>query len=242
MLQKLQDFSQWTVDEVYDCLGPIIKHPIQRVDDGPLEEGAPAYLVQPGNMANLEKRLSIDQVLIIDFGSAFFLHENPTSVATPPPFKAPESLFGGKLTSALDIWSLGCNLFEMCSGYCLLKMLFEPKADVRKDMVAMLGKPPEAMWQAWSEREKYFESDGTPKASEDRQIAVKVYPLSDRVRDIEKLQQPGSIGFFAVEDQNSTHPKFSLSDLEDLLVRMLTYDAENRLSINDALQHPFFKD
>ncbi|KAL9044827.1 MAG: hypothetical protein Q9214_002063 [Letrouitia sp. 1 TL-2023] len=236
------DFDQWTADEVYDCLGPITKHPIQRLNGEPLEEDAPAYLVEPENIENLEKQLSTDQILIIDFGSAFFLHKSPISVATPLTFKAPESLFDGKLTSALDIWSLGCNLFELCSGYCLLKMMFEPNADVRKDMVSMLGKPPERMWQAWSDREKYFEPDGTPKALGDRQIAVKVYTLADRVKDIANLQQPGSVGYFSQESQRLTAPEFNLDHLEDLLVKMLVYEAENRLSIDDALNHPFFKD
>ena len=45
----------------------------------------------------------------------------PTSavVGAPTPFyAAPEIFSGGQFTFASDLWSLGCLLFEMCTGMC----------------------------------------------------------------------------------------------------------------------------
>ena len=132
-----------------------MEEPVQRRDGGSIDETVPQYLVQPCNMPALEDRISLARIMIIDFGQAFYLDETP-DVLTPKQFSAPEVLFGTAITPATDQWQLGCTIFGVCSGHSLLNMLFNPKMDVMKDMVAMLGKPPDTMWQRWKERENYF--------------------------------------------------------------------------------------
>ncbi|KAL9098801.1 MAG: hypothetical protein Q9163_005600 [Psora crenata] len=263
ILLQLANFDSWSENDIYDCVGQPVEEPVQRRDGGSIDETVPQYLVQPCNMRALEDRLSLARIMIIDFGQAFYHDETP-DVLTPKQFSAPEVLFGTAITPATDQWQLGCTIFEVCSGYSLLNMLFNPKMDVMKDMVAMLGKPPDTMWQRWKERENYFEADGAPKAATGRKIAVRPYPLVDRVYDIvrsdEKIrgEQSGKMTGISNEKirgeqsgnmtgiskkSNVAPPKLpndQLVQLHDLLSKLMVYEPRERLPMDRALNHPFF--
>lgn len=192
-------------------------------------------------MQALEEKLSIPKILIIDFGQAFYHHESP-DVLTPKLFMAPEILFSQSRSPALDQWQLGCTTFELCSGYSLLRMLFGAKTDVMKDVVAMLGKPPDAMWRNWKERETYFHDDGSPKPAVGRRIPVKTYPLMERVRDIARAdemsnKEPRREQSIVIRD---ALPNDELAQLYDLLSKLLVYEARQRLSMSKSTEHPFF--
>ena len=197
-------------------------------------------------MQELEKRLAIPRILIIDFGQAFYCN-GPPNTLTPKIFSAPEILFATEVTEATDQWQMGCTIFELCSGFSLFSSLFDPKMDVLKDIISMLGKPPDTMWQRWQEREKYFEDDGTPKEASGRLIPVKPYRLIDRVRDIVK-QDRRAVGktnarLVAASDflepSGEGLPNDTLVHLHDFLGRLLIYESDKRLPIEEALMHPF---
>lgn len=231
-------------------MGYPFKEKVRRLDSGPLDNTVPSYTVKPGDLLSLEQRIVIPKALIIDFGQAFYLHESPGRITTPAQFSSPEVLYRTKVTPAIDKWSLGCTVFEICSGYSLFKMIFNPRIDVLKDMVAMLGKPPEAMWQLWDERQKYFNADGTPKKAVGRQIEVSRYPLLNRVQDIGKMYQGlahGTDGDPRLLTRSPEADDAKLTSVEqthlyDLLSKMMIYDPERRLTLEAAMQHPFFED
>lgn len=185
ILLQLKSFNSWSEDQIYACVGQPTREVIQRRDDGPIDDTVPQYLVQPCNMQALEEKFSNPEVLIIDFGQAFYHHESP-DVPTPKLFMPPKILFAEFVSPALDQWRLGFATIELCSEYSLFRMPFNEKTNVMKDVVAMLGRPPKTMWWSWEERGTYFEDDGTPKPSAGRRISVKPYPLEDRVTDIAK--------------------------------------------------------
>ncbi len=77
----------------------------------------PEYTVDPGNVVALEGRLSADCIIIIDFGAAFYHDERPLVIYTPAPFSAPEIVFGGELTYAVDQWApLGVPVIRALCG------------------------------------------------------------------------------------------------------------------------------
>lgn len=247
ILFQLADLDMWSEEEIYDCVGKPMREPVHRRDGDPTDETVPQYLVQPCNMQALENRLLIEKILIIDFGQAFYLNETP-DVLTPKQFSAPELLFGTTITPAIEQWQLGCTVFEICSGFNLLTMLFNPKMDVMKDMVAMLGKPPDTMWQRWKERGSYFEADGTPKATIGRKIAVRPYPLIDRLWDIVRLDEKALRQQSKPMTRASNRsritglklPNDELIQLHDLLINLMVYEPTERLPIDQTLIHPFF--
>jgi serine/threonine-protein kinase SRPK3 len=116
-------------------------------------------------------------------------------------------------------------------------MLFNPKQDVRKDIVAKLGKPPESMWQLWPESECYFNADSAFKRTA-KKIIVKPYLLSDRIRDITRPYSDGT-PTDAQDWETGDFPTVELVELYDLLSTILRYKIESRFSPSMAVKHPF---
>lgn len=221
---------------------------MQRLDSLPRESTAPCYCVKRPDLAALERRILINKVLIIDFGQAFFFDQSPTRITTPAQFSAPEVLYRTEISPSIDKWALGCTIFEICAGYTLLKMIFNPRTDVLKDMVSMLGKPPNSLWLLWEDRENYFEPDGQSRSAVGRRISVQIYPLSERVRNIGRPRlsisdrRDSRTEVISEDATNSSEQIASeeLEDLKDLLSQMMVYDPEARVGLEKALVHPFF--
>lgn len=217
-------------------MGQPIKHRVRRLDGEPSGDSAPEYTVNPGDISALEKRLRTDRILLIDFRASFYHHGQPSQIFTPAPYAAPEILFNGKLTSAVDKWAFGCLLYELCNNRTLFKLLFGWNEDARKDQVATLEKPPEELWQNWRDRGKYFHADGTPKEAQGRRLKVKPLPLEQRVRNLEKPLSEQSYGT-SITTQLPPDPQ----SLFDLLKGVIMYDA-GRLSFEAIQQaHEFFR-
>jgi serine/threonine-protein kinase SRPK3 len=235
ILLQLQSFDDWTEDEVYDCIGRPKKHPVRRIDGCARGNNAPEYTVDPGSVAALQERLPTDRILLIDFGAAFHHGEKLDHIWTPAPHAAPEILFVGDLTYQVDKWAFGCLLYELCADHTLIKLLFGWNNDAMKDQVAMLGKPPDALWENWEKKDKYFHPDGSPKEAQGRRLGVKPLPLKQRVRN---LDRPLTERAYETRDEELLSP--DLQNLYDLLQGVITYDAGARLSFRRIISHPFF--
>jgi len=75
--------------------------------------------MKPENLL-LRERDKDSTVLVADFGFATYLPENGEGCKTrcgTPAFVAPEILMGKKYESKVDMWSLGCILYMLLSGY-----------------------------------------------------------------------------------------------------------------------------
>ncbi|PMD66931.1 kinase domain-containing protein [Hyaloscypha bicolor E] len=228
ILQQVGIFDHWSEEELYECIGTPIREKVDLIDQTePIGTATPTYLVHQCNLAALEECLALPKIILIDFGSAFSSFKPPIEHDNLPQISPTEVLFHTTLSSSIDTWAAGCVTFEICAGYTLFKALFNRKQDVRKDIVAMLGKPPKPMWQLRPERGCYFEADGTPKKTA-KGIMVKPYPLSDRIRDMTRL-------YSDTED----FPTAELAELYDLLSKIFLYETESRLSPSMALKHPF---
>lgn len=53
---------------------------------------------------------------IIDFGTSCYSDQILYSYIQSRYYRAPEVMLGIKYTSAIDIWSIGCILFELFTG------------------------------------------------------------------------------------------------------------------------------
>ncbi|KAF2124975.1 kinase domain-containing protein [Dothidotthia symphoricarpi CBS 119687] len=237
ILMQLAKFDDWADSDVYEVLGQPIEHEVRRLDGAPLANNAPKYTVKPGNIGALEGRLTLNKILLIDFGESFYHHERPEEITTPAPFASPEIVFGTEITPAIDNWAFACILYELAADHTLFKMIFGWFNDTLKDQVAMLGKPPDAMWEKWGGREKYFHPDGTSKESEGRRLKVEPYPLEQRVRNIGKSLDEREYGSLSKPEKPLSA---GLQDLYDLLRGILSYVPESRTSFEHIQEHPFF--
>ncbi|KAI0023840.1 protein kinase-like protein [Xylariomycetidae sp. FL0641] len=86
---------------------------------------APEYVVKNADSYWSEK-LTTRSIAIIDFGEAFFRNEPPKRLGIPIIYAAPEALFPGcgQASSATDIWSLACTLWEIRTSWPLFDSAF----------------------------------------------------------------------------------------------------------------------
>lgn len=87
---------------------------VQRADGGPLESGIPTYLVRPSSFSL--STLPLSQVKITDYGESFFDTDPPATLRTPLSVRAPEVLLNQRFDHRVDLWSMGCLIFELFTG------------------------------------------------------------------------------------------------------------------------------
>ena len=61
------------------------------------------------------------EVKLIDFGSSCFATDRPTTYIQSRSYRAPEVILGLDYDGRIDVWSLGCVLAEMLTGYVLFQ-------------------------------------------------------------------------------------------------------------------------
>ncbi|KAL2834013.1 kinase-like domain-containing protein [Aspergillus pseudoustus] len=99
-------------EKFLETLGHPEVSPVQRRDGGRLEHGMPRYSVRP---AAPQTRLwnSAQTIKLIDFDKPFARVTVPQTLHTPLVVRAPEVIFQDRLDQRVDLWSMGCMLFEL---------------------------------------------------------------------------------------------------------------------------------
>ncbi|XP_011688112.1 PREDICTED: probable serine/threonine-protein kinase clkA isoform X2 [Wasmannia auropunctata] len=163
------------------------------------------------------RRVKRTDIRLIDFGSATFDHEHHSTIVSTRHYRAPEVILELGWSQPCDVWSIGCILFELYLGLTLFQT-----HDNREHLAMMeriLGAIPHRM--ARKTKTKYFyhgKLDWDDKSSAGRYVrdnckALHRYILSDE----EEHRQ-----------------------LFNLIQRMLEYEPSQRITLKDALTHPFF--
>ncbi|CBY38276.1 unnamed protein product [Oikopleura dioica] len=62
------------------------------------------------------RRLLSSEIIVIDFGSAVFESDHHSKTVSTRHYRAPEIIYGQNWNKQIDIWSLGCMLFEYYTG------------------------------------------------------------------------------------------------------------------------------
>jgi serine/threonine protein kinase len=102
------------------------------------------------------KSYSRVEVKIIDFGSSCFTSDTLTSYIQSRSYRAPEVILGLPYGQKIDVWSLGCVLAELHTGYVLLQN--DSIQSMLARMTGILGPFPDDMLLYGREVPKYFTS------------------------------------------------------------------------------------
>ncbi|EGZ16150.1 hypothetical protein PHYSODRAFT_506386 [Phytophthora sojae] len=174
---------------------------------------------------------------LIDFGSSCLSRNQIHRYTQSRFYRAPEVLLGMRYTAAIDMWSLGCILVEMHTG----KPLFcgYDSADQLHRIINVLGLPPREMIARASPsyRREYFDevviNEGNNKWIDYR---LKVH----------KITPPKGVDMTLAEILAGAHKYGTLNHspeqydaFHDLVMRMLDFNPDTRITPTDAMQHPF---
>ncbi|KAK8966008.1 Serine/threonine-protein kinase AFC2 [Platanthera guangdongensis] len=183
--------------------------------------------IKPDNMLVNEAK---NVLKLCDFGNAMFAGKNDlTPYLVSRFYRAPEIILGLPYDHPLDIWSVGCCLFELYTG----KVLFPGPSnnDMLRLHMELKGPFPKKMLRKGAFIDKHYDQDLNFHATEEDPVTkktVKRLLLNIKPKDIGSLIS-GSPG----ED-----PKM-LANFKDLLERVFILDPEKRMTVSQALSHPF---
>jgi serine/threonine-protein kinase SRPK3 len=178
-----------------------------------------------------------ENIFVIDFGQSFEMKAPPKGyqASTVIHYFPPEYRFDNVASLASDIWGLACTIFEIRAGRPLFNTYFGAHSDVMRDNVLTLGKLPEPWWSAFEEHHKWFEENGAPKFRSKRSIREKLEMIG--VKDTPPEADDGPM----IEAVGTRLEKKEVVLLSDLLEKMLKYRPEERITIREVVQHPWFE-
>ncbi|KAF8435522.1 kinase-like domain-containing protein [Terfezia claveryi] len=169
------------------------------------------------------------EIRLIDFGSATFDDEYHSAVVSTRHYRAPEIILGLGWSFQCDIWSIGCILVEFFTGDALFQTHDNLEHLAMMQQVVGSKIDPRivrsAVTRGNSTASKYFKGTKIDYPNHDTTRASKKY-----VSCMKKLDDiiPGT---------NNFQKQFL-----DLLKKIFIYDANKRISAQEALRHPWFRE
>ncbi|PNS19341.1 hypothetical protein CAC42_2518 [Sphaceloma murrayae] len=190
--------------------------------------------LKPDNVLVNENR---SQLKIADLGSAFDAQDSEvTDVLVSRFYRAPEIMLGIKGDCALDMWSIGCTLFELYTG----RICFTGPTNnqMLKAIMECRGKIPNRVIKKAEFWDQHFESDGTFLSQEYDTVTRKdVVRRINLVRPLPAKEIRTRV--FASSKNLSIADTKEMSLFVDLLERCLAVDPARRITPNEALRHGF---
>ncbi|OHS97319.1 CMGC family protein kinase [Tritrichomonas foetus] len=159
-------------------------------------------------------------VKLCDFGLAKdykeILSKPPTNKVITIWYRPPELLLGTDHYGAeIDIWSAGCILYEMITREVLFRSNYDNENDEISAIFRVHGVPTDAEWPGWKDLPN-------AKLFLDNRIAP---PHRQSFQEFLEKKIPAEF-----------------HDAIDLMMKMLQLDPTKRISVEEALKHPFIND
>ncbi|CAG9798917.1 unnamed protein product [Chironomus riparius] len=115
--------------------------------------------LKPENV--LLKQRGSSSIKVIDFGSSCYSHRKVYTYIQSRFYRAPEVILGLSYGTGIDMWSLGCILAELYTGYPLFPG--ENEVEQLACIMELLGTPPDELINQATRRRLFFDSRGVPR-------------------------------------------------------------------------------
>eukprot|EP00033_Pygsuia_biforma_P002979 GCRY01003280.1.p1 GENE.GCRY01003280.1~~GCRY01003280.1.p1 ORF type:complete len:180 (-),score=40.28 GCRY01003280.1:278-817(-) len=165
---------------------------------------------------------------LADFGSASSSDENEIAPYLVSRFyRAPEIILGLPYSYEIDVWSVACTLYELCTG----KILFpgHDNNEMIKLIMEVKGKFPNKLLKRAMFRDKYFDENLNFCLKE-----LDPVTQSERIR----ILTPSSTPTVDLQKMLGSHAGPYVL-FKDFLDKLLILDPAKRMTVREALHHPF---
>ncbi|KAF9333492.1 hypothetical protein BGZ91_011240 [Linnemannia elongata] len=172
--------------------------------------------LKPENV--LLKHPTKSSIKVIDFGSSCLENEKVYTYIQSRFYRSPEVILGMSYNMAIDMWSLGCILAELYTGYPLFPG--ENEQEQLSCIMEIQGVPDRYLIEKSSRKKVFFDHGGNPKLV---------------VNSKGKKRRPGSktLG----QALKCSDPLFL-----DFIQKCLIWDPERRMKPREGLQHEWISD
>ncbi|KAI1259626.1 kinase-like protein [Xylariaceae sp. FL1019] len=194
--------------------------------------------LKPDNILVNENRSTLkicDLGTAIDRSDAATAHTEITPYLVSRFYRAPEIILGMPYDYAVDMWSIGCTLYELYTG----KILFagDSNNQMLKAIMEIRGKFSAKLYKRGELSHLHFDDLGNfVSAERDKtlgKITMRTMAIVKPTRDLRTRLLGASGGMSDAESRDLNH-------FVDLLERCLALNPDKRVTPSEALKHPFF--
>jgi serine/threonine protein kinase len=169
--------------------------------------------LKPENI--LLKQANRSGIKVIDFGSSCFEDEKVYTYIQSRFYRAPEIILGISYTTAIDMWSFGCILAELYTGYPLFPG--ENESEQISCIMEVKGVPPADIMEKATRKKMFFDTAGNPRILANSR-GRKRYPGTKDIKDILKGAD---------------------ADFLEFILGCLEWNPDKRMTPDEALRHPW---
>lgn len=220
---KFQGFSLQLVRKfahsILQCLDSLYKNRIIHCD------------LKPENI--LLKQQGRSGIKVIDFGSSCYEHQRIYTYIQSRFYRAPEVILGAKYGMPIDMWSLGCILAELLTGYPLFPG--EDEGDQLACIIEVLGMPSTKLLDSSKRARNFISSKGYPRYCTVTSGAEGQVLTGGRSRRGKYRGPPGSKDLVTAL-KGCDDPLFL-----DFMKRCLDWDPSTRMTPPQALRHAWLR-
>ncbi|ELT89454.1 hypothetical protein CAPTEDRAFT_149906 [Capitella teleta] len=172
--------------------------------------------LKPENI--LLKQRGQSSIKVIDFGSSCYEHQRVYTYIQSRFYRSPEVILGLPYSMPIDMWSFGCILAELYTGYPLFPG--ENEVEQLACIMEVLGLPPKNVLEQATRTRLFFDSKGAPRCITNSKG---------------KKRRPGS-------REVAQAVKTSDALFLDFLRKCLDWDPSRRMTPDEAHAHDWIKE
>ncbi|KAL2091150.1 hypothetical protein ACEWY4_013413 [Coilia grayii] len=184
--------------------------------------------LKPENI--LLKQQGRSGIKVIDFGSSCFDHQRVYTYIQSRFYRAPEVILGSRYGMPIDMWSFGCILAELLTGYPLFPG--EDEGDQLACMMEILGMPPAKLLEQSKRAKNFINSKGHPRYCTASTLASGAVVLNGSRSRRGKMRGPPGSKEWAAALKGCEDPAFV-----DFLKKCLDWDPATRMTPMQAMRH-----